>query len=87
MQDVFADHSVGLTTPATRPEAIAPSDVVGLNHATRALYIGQNGNVRVKMISGDIVTLANMQGGILYPIRVLQVFQTGTTAADIVGLS
>ena len=87
MQDAFADHAVGLTAPATRPETITPSDATELARATRALYVGQTGNVRVKTTSGDVVTLANMQAGILYPIRVLQVFATGTTAADLVGLS
>jgi len=87
MQDVFADHAVGLTAPATRPETITPSDAVELAYATRGLYIGQTGNVRLKTTSGDIVTLANMQAGILYPIRVIQVFATGTTASDLVGLS
>jgi len=87
MQDIFSDHAVGLTAPATRPETITPSDAVELSRATRALYVGQTGNVRLKTTSGDIVTLANMQGGILYPIRVTQVFATGTTATDLVGLS
>ena len=87
MQDVFADHAVGLTAPATRPETITPSDAAELSYVTRALYVGQTGNVRVKTTTGDIVTLANMQSGILYPIRVLQVFATGTTASDLVGLS
>ena len=85
--DTFADHAVGLTAPATRPEAIVPNDSADLAHATRAIYVGQSGNVQVQTTSGDIVTLANMQGGILYPIRVVRVFATGTTATDLVGLS
>ncbi len=85
--DTFADHAVGLTAPATRPETITPNDSADLSHTTRALYVGQTGNVRVQMVSGDIVTLANMQGGILYPIRASRVFATGTTASDLVGLS
>jgi len=87
MQDAFSDHAVGLTAPATRPETITPSDAVELIRATRALYVGQTGNVRVKTTSGDIITFANMLGGILYPVRVVQVFSTGTTASDLVGLS
>ena len=87
MPDAFADHAVSLTAPATRPEVISPSDTLDLAQVTRALYVGQPGNVRVKTVTGDIVTLANMQGGGLYPIRVQQVFATGTTATDLVGLS
>ncbi len=87
MQDAFADHSVGLTAPATSAQSISPNDATDLARTTRAIYIGQTGNVRVKTTTGEIVTLANMQGGVLYPIRIVQVFQTGTTASDLVGLS
>ena len=87
MSDSFANHSVSLTAPATRSEAISPGDTLELCQVTRALYVGQPSNVRVKTVTGDIVTLANMLGGVLYPIRVQQVFATGTTATDLVGLS
>lgn len=87
MSDSFANHSVGLTAPASNIEDITPSDSSNLTRVTRALYVGQTGNVRLQTPAGDIVTLANMQGGILYPIRVAKVFATGTTAADLGGLS
>lgn len=87
MQDSFSDHAVGLTAPATHIEDITPSDTTDLARVTRALYVGQSGNVRVETASGDVVTLANMQGGVLYPIRIAKVFATGTTAADLGGLS
>ncbi len=87
MQDAFSDHAVGLTSPANQPEAITPSDATELTHVTRALYVGQSGNVRLKTVSGDTVTFANLQGGVVYPFRAVQVFATGTTAADLIGLS
>jgi len=87
MQDEFNGYTVGLTAPAVRAEQITPSDGADLVHATRGLYVGQTGNVRVRTLTGDIVVLANMQGGILYPIRIAQVLATGTTATDLVGLS
>ena len=87
MQDAFAGHVAGLTAPATEPQPVVPSDSAELAAVTRALYVGQTGNVRVRLVSGAAVTFANMQGGVLYPIRVRQVFATGTTAADLVGLS
>ncbi len=87
MSDSFADHSVGLTAPAIHAEAITPNDGADLANATRALYIGQPGNVRVRTVGGDIVTFAGMQGGVVYPIRADRVLATGTTASDIVGLS
>jgi len=87
MQDPFADHSVGLTAPVARTEPIIPNDSADLSRATRALYIGQTGDVRFRTTAGDVVTLAGMQGGILYPIRIARVFATGTTATGLVGLS
>lgn len=87
MSDAFDDHAVGLTAPAQHAESITPSNGTDLVTATRALYVGQTGNVRVRLVTGDVVTLANMQGGVIYPVRVAQVFDTGTTAADLVGLS
>lgn len=87
MQDPFAAHVAGLTAPATRPEVISPSDSEELATVTRGLYVGQTGNIRLRLLSGDTVTFANMQGGVLYPIRVRQVFATGTTATGILGLS
>ena len=87
MLDAFADHAVGLTAPATHADEITPLDAVDLPRATRALYVGQTGNVRVRTTAGDVMTFANLQAGVLYPIRIARVFQTGTTAADLVGLS
>ncbi len=87
MQDTFSSHSVGLTAPATHGETIAPNDNTNLVRATRALYVGQTGNVRVRTLAGQDVTFANLQGGALYPLRVQRIFATGTTASDIIGLS
>ena len=87
MPDSFADHAVGLTAPAIRAEAIVPNDGADLIRATRAIFVGQSGNLRLRTVGGDIVTLANVQGGVIYPVRAARVLATGTTASDIVGLS
>ena len=86
MLDEFKEMTAALTSPATKAEEIFPDDIAKLNYATRAVYVGVAGNVRAKMISGDIVTLTNVGAGIVYPIRVDQVFATGTTASGLVGL-
>lgn len=87
MQDDFADHAIGLSAPATRAEAIVPDDTADLGAVTRALYVGQGGDLRVTMVSGQTLVLANMQGGAIYPLRIRRVHATGTLASDIVGLS
>jgi len=87
MQDAFADHALGLTAPATRAETVVPNDGADLTRVTRALFVGQTGNVRLRTVEGDVVTLANCQGGVFYPIRADRILATGTTASDLVGLS
>ncbi|WP_209426783.1 hypothetical protein [Pararhodobacter sp. SW119] len=87
MQDDFRRHETSLTAPAERAEAIVPSDSAELPRATRAIYVGGAGDLRVRMISGEAVTFAGMQAGMSYPLRLRQVLATGTTATGLVGLS
>jgi len=87
MKDHFSAHSAGLTSPAEHADAITPSDAGELPRATRALYVGQGGDVSARFVSGDSVVLANLQGGTVYPLRLRQVLATGTTATGLVGLS
>lgn len=87
MSDTFQNHAPGLTAPASHAEAITPSDSVPLARVTRALYVGSGGDVRVRMVSGQIVTFRGVQGGMFYPVRVEQVMATGTTATDLMGMS
>jgi hypothetical protein len=86
MLDPFRRHETSLTSPAERAEAIHPSDSADLPQATRAIYVGGTGDLRVRMISGDTVTLFNVQAGMSYPLRLRQVLATGTTATGLVGL-
>jgi hypothetical protein len=87
MQDEFRRHEVGLTAPAERAEPIIPSDTTDLPRATRALYVGQSGDVVLRMTSGATVAFTGMQGGMIYPLRIARVLASGTTATGLVGLS
>jgi len=86
MADDFETHAPGLSSPVSSGEDITPSDSSELAHFTRVIYVGGEGDVRVKLLSGDDVTLVSVPAGAMYPIRVRQVFSTGTTASNIVGL-
>lgn len=86
MRDDYSSYAHNLTAPATASEAILPDDEADLAYATRAIYVGQGGDVSVQLVSGDMVTLANAQSGTLYPMRVRRVLATGTTADLLVGL-
>jgi hypothetical protein len=86
MSDSFKDHQPGLESPAGHAIAITPSDALALSAATRAIYVGGGGALRVAMVSGAVVTLAGVQAGQVYPLRLVQVLATGTTATGLVGL-
>jgi hypothetical protein len=86
MADDFETHQAGLTSPAGAGAAITPSDATPLARATRAIFVGGTGNLRVTLTGGDTVTLSNVQGGMVYPLRAAYVLATGTTATGLVGL-
>lgn len=74
-----------------RAAAVTPSDTVlipsvmnGVNNGC-VLYVGTAGNITVKTVGGDNVLFANHPVGYM-PIQVVQVFATGTAAANIVAI-
>ena len=66
--------------------AITPSDADDLPYTCRSLYVGGAGDVRVRMINGELVTFAGVAASSLLPVAVVRVYATGTTATNIVGL-
>jgi hypothetical protein len=85
MIDTFKTHGRSLTSPPEDAGPIVPADAGELTHATRAIYVGAQGDVRAIMLGGATVTLAGVPAGSFLPLRVRQVLASGTTAADIVG--
>ncbi|WP_424968318.1 MULTISPECIES: spike base protein, RCAP_Rcc01079 family [unclassified Dinoroseobacter] len=86
MIDDYKGHQSSLTGPATAGEAITPSNSNNLPFATRAIYVGEAGDISVELISGNIVKLTNVAAGVIYPLRVKRVRSSGTTAGGLVGL-
>ena len=84
--DTFRSHSRSLTSPPEHAIAIQPDDAAELLHATRALYVGGGGDVAVQLLEGDVVSLVNVSGGTLLPIRIVRVLASGTSATGLVGL-
>jgi len=72
-----------LVTPSDTDEI--PAVTGGTNNGC-VLYIGTPGNVRVKTVGGDDVTFTGVYAGQFFPVQVIQVFATGTTAGEIVAL-
>lgn len=66
--------------------AVTPHDTNPLADPVSALYIGGAGNVKVVMENGETVTFIAIPVGTILPIAVLRVFNTDTTATNIIGL-
>ena len=76
---------------AGKAAAVTPSDTVdipfpgGDKNNGCVLYVGVAGDLKVRTVAGDDVVFVGMQAG-FFPVNVLRVFATGTTATDIVAL-
>jgi hypothetical protein len=83
--DIFEDRSSGLESPAYHAAEVTPSDTADLTVASRALYLGNSGDLRITLASGDTVTFRGIGPGWV-PTRTTRVHATGTTAANIVAV-
>lgn len=84
--DKFSNFPTTPISPARGGMQVSPSDSTDLTQVSRALYIGQGGDVTVRLADGDTVLFAAVPGGALLPIRAAGVAASGTTAASIVAL-
>lgn len=85
MPDSFSGRAGALNGPADSGFAITPNDVAEFSHPTRAIYVGNGGDVAVELLSGEELTFANAPQGSMLPIRVVKVL-TETTASALLGL-
>lgn len=76
----------GKITPAEHAFVITPADGVNLPAPTRGVYVGSFGDLRVRMVDGADIMFVGLTAGIIHPLRIIQVWATGTTADDIRGL-
>jgi hypothetical protein len=77
--------SANATVSAHSALAVTPSDSTILP-TTRALFVGTTGNVAVVMAEDEnTVTFSSVPVGI-FPIQVIKVMSTNTTASNIVAL-
>lgn len=87
MADTFSNNSQTLDGPAWNAAAVTPNDSADLAQTCRALYIGGAGNVKVDMAeTGSAVTFVGCLAGTILPIRAERVYDTDTTATNIVAL-
>jgi len=76
-----------------RAAAVTPSNTVNIPSISGpdaaqpcVLYVGTGGNLKVITEGGDEVTFVNVQDGTFFPVNVLRVFATGTTATNIIAI-
>ena len=87
MQEIRSDNTiVGYADPAFDAVTITPSDTGSLAGPPRALYVGVGGDVRVRTRAGTDLTFFNVPAGSILPIEVTRIWNTGTTASQMVGL-
>ena len=86
MADAFASYTPGLESPASFLTEVTPSDTQDLKQTSRALNVGTSGVLRVTTAGGQQASIY-VAAGIAFPLRVTRVWQTGTTAEDIVAMS
>lgn len=86
MKDKFSTYSGGLNAPASEAVAVTPDDDAELAWCTRAIYVGTTGSVRATMLSGETVDFTQLQGGIIYPLRLRRIWSDGTDAGGLVAL-
>ena len=65
--DKFSDYPTSLTAPARDGATVTPDDVNDLTILPRALYVGQAGNLSVRLAGGQAVLFQNVPAGTLLP--------------------
>lgn len=78
-------HLHGVKIQPSDQYSIAEQLVYSRNVST-TVYVGTGGNMRVLTAGGDEVTFYNVQPGHFIPVHITKVFNTGTTASNIIAL-
>lgn len=74
--------------PAQNCFAIDPAVSENLVAVTKAIFVGQGGNVTLRTIRGEAdVTFRNLPNAYVLDVRAIAVRVAGTTAGNIVGLA
>ena len=73
--------------PAAGGQSVdASSSDVTLDRESRGIYVGTAGDLKVDLADGSTLTFVGLAAGIVHPLRVAKVYNSGTTAGDIVAV-
>jgi hypothetical protein len=86
MVDIHGNKKAELHSPAEYGASIAPSDSTDLTNATRKIYVGGTGDIKVDLLKSGTVTFKSVPVGTTLEVRAKRVYATGTTATNLVAL-
>jgi hypothetical protein len=90
MDDPYINIFSSLSDPAIRATALSPSDTVDLTRVPKAIYVGSGGDLAMLGVgdggSTEPTIWKNVPAGAIVPFRARRVFDTDTTAADLLAL-
>lgn len=72
--------------PLINAFVITPNDSVNLANTTSGIHANASGNANVVFLNSTTGIIINVVQGSFYPYRLTKVFQTGTTANNLIGL-
>lgn len=85
--DNFSAFADGLASPCKHGALVTPDNSTDLTVATRAVYVGGAGTLKVDFAGGETaVTFTGVTAGSILPIRVSRIYATGTSATYIIAL-
>ncbi len=84
--DKFSNFPTTPISPARGGTLVTPNDTSELMQVSRALYVGQGGDVALTLADGDTLVFEAVPSGSILPVRASIVRVTGTTAAAIIAL-
>lgn len=78
---------LGIDGSVVNAVAVVPHDVNDLANVSKAIYVGVDGDVKVDLIGiGEEIVFKNLASGIFYPIKATRIYNTDTTATNIVAV-
>jgi hypothetical protein len=79
-------RSAAVVAPSDTSNIPSVSTQDGSGNNGCVLYVGGYGDVKVDTVGGDTVTFVGVNGGTFFPLQVLKVYATGTTATNIIAI-
>jgi hypothetical protein len=85
--DKFKNHLKTIDSVCENAFVIVPNDDNDLPNASRSIYVGSGGNLKVLLVNSNApIVLKNVQDGSVLPLRIKKVFAIDTSADDLIAL-